>query len=229
MQAHILCSRQTLASAALFASVAFTPATLWAQGASGNVPNDYYRAELVILQRLVDPAGIEEQMANKSVEPVEEAGKTLWVEQESGGERVTELNLVPPRNQLHLGEAANRLERSGNYRVLASAGWYEAFRPTTRANLCVSQSVTGWPSPASERWKARSPLTASATCTSMCSLTTGPSATIPRLCQQSLKHRLRPKRLQNFPIRTRAIHLIAKPVVQHQKAPVPLTNSVRHQ
>ena len=63
MQAHILCSRQTLASAALFASVAFTPATLWAQGASGNVPNDYYRAELVILQRLVDPAGIEEQMA----------------------------------------------------------------------------------------------------------------------------------------------------------------------
>ncbi|MEC9385054.1 MAG: CsiV family protein [Pseudomonadota bacterium] len=127
MQAHILCSRQTLASAALFASVAFTPATLWAQGASGNVPNDYYRAELVILQRLVDPAGIEEQMANKSVEPVEEAGKTLWVEQESG-EQVTELNLVP-RNQLHLGEAANRLERSGNYRVLASAGWYEAFPP----------------------------------------------------------------------------------------------------
>ena len=127
MQAHILCSRQTLARVALVASVAFTPASLWAQGVPGNVPNNYYRAELVILQRLVDPAGIEEQMANKSVEPSEEAGKTLWVEQESG-ERITELNLVP-RSELHLGEAANRLERSGNYRVLASAGWYEAFPP----------------------------------------------------------------------------------------------------
>ena len=63
----------------------------------------------MILQRLVDPAGIEEQMANKSVEPVEGPKANPLVEQESG-ERVT--NSTWYRNQLHLGEAANRLSEA---------------------------------------------------------------------------------------------------------------------
>ncbi|MGC8119345.1 CsiV family protein [Marinobacter sp. VGCF2001] len=116
-----------MASATLALSVALASPGLWAQSVPETVPDDYYRAEIVILQRLVDPAGIEEQMSGKIVDTAEEPGKTLWVEPETG-ERITELNLVP-REELHLGQAANRLERSGNYRVLATAGWYEAFPP----------------------------------------------------------------------------------------------------
>lgn len=127
MQVQLFCSRHPLASAALAAVVAFAPSSLWAQDLPEDVPDDYYRAEFVILQRLVEPASIEEQMANKVVEPSEGGGKMLWVEQESG-DQMTDLDLVP-RSELHLAEAANRLERSGNYRVLASAGWYEAFPP----------------------------------------------------------------------------------------------------
>ena len=98
------------------------------------------------------------------------------------------------------------------------------FRPTTRANLCVSQSVTGWPSPASERWKARSPLTASATCTLMCSLTTGPSATIPRLCRQSLNTASDRSGCQVFRSGS-GNTLDSETGGSASKAPVPLTNS----
>ncbi|WP_227663316.1 CsiV family protein [Marinobacter halophilus] len=98
-----------------------------AQSPSGNVPQDYYRAEFIILERLVDPTGIEEQMSGKRVEPSIHPEKALWVDQEGGSHR-SDLKLVP-RTELHLNQAAARLERSGNYRVLAATGWYEAFPP----------------------------------------------------------------------------------------------------
>ncbi|OZB14061.1 MAG: 5'-methylthioadenosine phosphorylase [Marinobacter sp. 34-60-7] len=94
---------------------------------SGNIPDDYYRAEIVILERLVDPDTISEQMAGKTTETLEPAKKRMWVE-DPNGNGTTDLRLAPTRD-LHLSSAINRLERSGKYRVLASAGWYEAFPP----------------------------------------------------------------------------------------------------
>lgn len=88
---------------------------------------DFYRAEIVILQRLVDPASIEEQMAGKQIEPTRTVAKSLWVE-DASGRRTSDLKLAA-RNELHLGRAASRLENSGNYRILATAGWYESFPP----------------------------------------------------------------------------------------------------
>lgn len=89
--------------------------------------NDLYRAEFVILERIVDPGNVNERMVNRKVEPPVETGKSLY-QVGQGGSVSSSLKLVN-RNQLHLGNAANRLENSGKYRVLMSAGWYEAFPP----------------------------------------------------------------------------------------------------
>ncbi|WP_372985114.1 CsiV family protein [Marinobacter sp.] len=94
---------------------------------SGNIPDDYYRAEFVILERIVDPSGVEERMGDREVEPPVETDEALWVVDQSGNAQTT-LNLAP-RGDLYLNSAAQRLENSGNYRVLMSAGWYEAFPP----------------------------------------------------------------------------------------------------
>lgn len=133
-----------MASVSLAASLALIPSSLWAQG----TPNNYYRAELVILQRLADPASIEENMAGKPVEPTSTQGKMLWIESESGA-RQTDLNLVS-RNNLHLGEGANRLERSGHYKVLASAGWYQTF-PPNRKGEPLRVAVGEWLTEAGQR------------------------------------------------------------------------------
>lgn len=89
--------------------------------------NDLYRAEFVILERIVDSDNVSERMVNQKVEPTIETGKNLY-RVGQGGSVSSSLKLVN-RNQLHLGNAANRLENSGKYRVLMSAGWYEAFPP----------------------------------------------------------------------------------------------------
>lgn len=94
---------------------------------TGNVPEDYYRAEFVILERIVAPEAVNERMGGHDVEPTAPSKEKLWVVAEDGTPQST-LKLVPD-NKLHLSEAAARLERSGNYRVLVSAGWYEAFPP----------------------------------------------------------------------------------------------------
>ncbi|RBP30070.1 peptidoglycan-binding protein CsiV [Marinobacter pelagius] len=94
---------------------------------SGNIPDDYYRAEFVILERIVDPSAVEERMGDRKVEPPIQTDEALWVVDRSGNAQTT-LNLVP-RGDLYLNSAAQRLENSGNYRVLMTAGWYEAFPP----------------------------------------------------------------------------------------------------
>ncbi|GGE58842.1 hypothetical protein GCM10011533_09250 [Streptosporangium jomthongense] len=90
-------------------------------------PDDYYRAEFVILERIVDPDAINERMQQQKVAPPVETNEVLYSVAPGGAANST-LELVP-RSSLHLGNAANRLERSGRYRVLMSAGWYEAFPP----------------------------------------------------------------------------------------------------
>ncbi|WP_417545153.1 CsiV family protein [Marinobacter sp.] len=90
-------------------------------------PDDYYRAEFVILERIVDPAAVNERMVNRKVSAPVDTNEILYRVTGDGTTR-SSLKLVS-RNELHLGNAANRLERSGKYRVLMSAGWYEAFPP----------------------------------------------------------------------------------------------------
>jgi len=91
------------------------------------IPEDYYRAEFVILERIVEPEAVNEKMSGRSVEPPVETDQVLWSVLQDGSTETT-LNLAP-RNELYLANAAKRLERSGRYRVLVSAGWYEAFPP----------------------------------------------------------------------------------------------------
>lgn len=91
------------------------------------IPKDYYRAELVVLERIVEPEAVNEKMAKREVEPSEESGEILKVVGQDGTAETT-LDLVP-QSELHLNSAVQRLERSGRYRVLVAAGWYEAFPP----------------------------------------------------------------------------------------------------
>lgn len=127
MQAQQFCLRHTVIGALLVAALMLAPTVLMAQSPSGNVPRDYYRAEFIILERLVDPSGIEEKMSGKQVEPTIQPDRALWVQQADGNRR-SDLKLVP-QSELHLNQAARRLENSGNYRVLAATGWYQAFPP----------------------------------------------------------------------------------------------------
>jgi len=91
------------------------------------VGSDNYRAEFVILERIVNPDTINEQMSAKEVEPTPYTDSILWAAG-PGGTPESTLRLVP-RSQLHLNSAAARLERSGNYRVLLATGWYQSFPP----------------------------------------------------------------------------------------------------
>jgi len=90
-------------------------------------PKDFYRAEFVILERIVDPGAVNERMINRKVEPPADTSKDLY-RVTGDGNVISSLKLAS-RNQLYLGSAANRLERSGRYRVLMSTGWYESFPP----------------------------------------------------------------------------------------------------
>ncbi|TNE74880.1 MAG: 5'-methylthioadenosine phosphorylase [Gammaproteobacteria bacterium] len=97
------------------------------QQTTQRVPDDYYRAEFVILERIVDPESINEHMADRAVEPTEATEGVLWSVAPGGSVESTQ-SLVPG-SEMYLNAAAQRLERSGRYRVLAKAGWYEAFPP----------------------------------------------------------------------------------------------------
>ncbi|WP_417513922.1 CsiV family protein [Marinobacter sp.] len=96
-------------------------------GHAQQTPEDYYRAEFVILERIIDPGAVNERMVNRKVSAPAETSKDLY-SVTGDGNVISSLKLAP-RNELHLGSAANRLEASGRYRVLMSAGWYEAFPP----------------------------------------------------------------------------------------------------
>ncbi|NMT64668.1 CsiV family protein [Marinobacter orientalis] len=89
---------------------------------------DYYRAELVILERRIAPDNINEQMASRIPEPPDpEISEILRVVDENGTSETT-LDLVS-RGELHLNSAANRLENSGRFRILLATGWYQSFPP----------------------------------------------------------------------------------------------------
>ncbi|MBK1872048.1 5'-methylthioadenosine phosphorylase [Marinobacter sp. 1-3A] len=111
-------------------------------------PNDYYRAEFVILERIIEPDAVNEHMATRKVDAPVDTTETLY-SVGSGGAATSSLKLVS-RNELHLGNAANRLERSGRYRVLMSAGWYEAFPPDYKGKP-LRVEIGDWLAQASQR------------------------------------------------------------------------------
>ncbi|WP_158227192.1 CsiV family protein [Mangrovitalea sediminis] len=90
--------------------------------------SDRYRAEILLFERLVDPNALTEQMADKPVPtlPTTDA-KNLWIEGPDGQVQ-TDLQLVDAKD-LYLQKAAERLTRSGNYKVLMLTGWDDAFPP----------------------------------------------------------------------------------------------------
>lgn len=123
----LICSTKASRTLALFTLGLFSMMAHAQQPDTGSIPDDYYRAEFVILERIVDPAAVEERMADQQVEPPIQTDEALWVVDRSGNAQTT-LDLAP-RRDLYLNSAAQRLENSGNYRVLMTAGWYEAFPP----------------------------------------------------------------------------------------------------
>ncbi|MDO3720210.1 CsiV family protein [Marinobacter sp. chi1] len=95
--------------------------------AGQGIPDDYYRAELVILERRIEPAAVNEFMSTQKVEPTPETESTLQAIAQDGTVETT-LELAPT-SELSLNSAAQRLVNSGRYRVLVNAGWYQAFPP----------------------------------------------------------------------------------------------------
>ncbi|HBC36345.1 MAG TPA: 5'-methylthioadenosine phosphorylase, partial [Marinobacter adhaerens] len=53
------------------------------------VPDDYYRAEFVILERIVEPEAVNERMSDRSVEPPLETEEVLWSSLENGTTETT--------------------------------------------------------------------------------------------------------------------------------------------
>jgi hypothetical protein len=96
------------------------------------IPEDYYRAELLIIERKVAPENVSEQMGIHTLNLTPEQEHKLLVIGPDGTDNTT-LNLIPD-DQLHLSSAAQRLTRSGRFNVLALTGWYQAFPPDYTGN-----------------------------------------------------------------------------------------------
>jgi hypothetical protein len=114
-------------TAALLVTLSLASHAQQASPESTSIPEDYYRAEFVILERIVSPDEVTEHMANHKVQPTPETPDILWAVGKDDTPEST-LDLVPA-SELYLNSAAQRLERSGHYHVLMRAGWYEAFPP----------------------------------------------------------------------------------------------------
>lgn len=61
---------------------------------AGGAREDFYRAEIVIVERKVDPQSVNEHMASRDVAPVAGLAKQMWVV-DAAGNRISSLNLTP--------------------------------------------------------------------------------------------------------------------------------------
>ncbi|MEX2474108.1 CsiV family protein [Marinobacter sp.] len=89
--------------------------------------DNYYRAEIVIVERIVKPENVRERMASRVPETIDGISQRMTVVREDGS--IDSSLSLAPDNELHLRSAAQRLENSGRYRVLMSAGWYQSYPP----------------------------------------------------------------------------------------------------
>lgn len=110
-----------------------------AMGAPLAQANDRYRAEFVILERIIAPENIVENMSGQVVTPTPVINKALWVTPEGGAPR-SSLNQA---NGLYLDSAAARLTNSGRFRILAKAGWFEDF-PQNYTGERLAVAVGDW-------------------------------------------------------------------------------------
>ena len=101
--------------------------------------SDRYRAEFVILERIIAPENLVENMSGQKVTPTPIINKALWVTPEGGGPR-SSLNQA---NSLYLDSAAARLTNSGRFRILAKAGWLEDF-PQNYSGERLAVAVGDW-------------------------------------------------------------------------------------
>lgn len=133
-------------------SLMLAPAAVSAQetpATSGQATDDNtYRAEILIVERKVAPSEVAEKMASRHPEPAKDVTGKLWVEDQSG-QRLSDLNLVP-RKDLYLSSAADRLERSGRFKVLAAAGWVQSFPPDYKGEK-MRVAVGDWMEQAQQR------------------------------------------------------------------------------
>jgi hypothetical protein len=97
------------------------------------IPEDYYRAELLIIERKVAPEDVSEKMGVHTLNLTPEQDHKLLTIAQDGTETST-LNRIP-EDKLHLSSAAQRLTRSGRFNVLALTGWYQAFPPDYEGNV----------------------------------------------------------------------------------------------
>ncbi|PVY75454.1 peptidoglycan-binding protein CsiV [Tamilnaduibacter salinus] len=89
--------------------------------------DNLYRAELVLMERLESRDGIVEKMVDRSPAPLPEEAEALWIPQDDAP-ALSDRDLLPAE-EMHLREAAARLERSGRYRVLMTAAWHQRYAP----------------------------------------------------------------------------------------------------
>lgn len=134
-----------LTHAALALSLFVGAAQAQQGGANGD---NLYRAEIVLLERLVEPEAVEERMASRMPEPTPELERKLWVVGQDGTPQTT-MDLVP-REKMTLATAADRLERSGRYRVLMTAAWRQAYPPDFKGEP-MQIAVGDWLEAAGER------------------------------------------------------------------------------
>lgn len=123
---------------ATFAMAILASLTL-VMGASTAYAADRYRAEIIILERIVTPEQLTEKMSGQEVEPTPPISKALWVKPQDGAP----YSSMNQANSLTLSNAAARLENTGRFRILAKTGWYQEFPPNYRGQR-LAVSVGDW-------------------------------------------------------------------------------------
>lgn len=130
---------------ATFAMAALATLTL-VIGASSAYAGDRYRAEIIILERIVEPEKLTENMSGQEVEPTPDISKALWVNPQNGGARSS----LKQADSLYLSNAAARLENSGRFRILAKTGWYQDFPQNYRGER-LAVAIGDWLPQAQQR------------------------------------------------------------------------------
>ena len=115
----------------MIARYAVTALTLAAMLASSPVlmadSRHRYQAELVLVERRVDPSQVDERMETRRTTESKDATLSLWVEDEQGDVR-SNVTLLSP-DDMHLRTAVQRLQRTGRFNILMQAAWIQDFPP----------------------------------------------------------------------------------------------------
>lgn len=86
-----------------------------------------YQAELVLVERRIDPSQVEERMETRRATDSKDVTLSLWVEDEQGEVR-SNVTLLPA-DDMHLRTAVQRLQRTGRFNILMQAAWIQDFPP----------------------------------------------------------------------------------------------------